>query len=61
MPIGFDRGLVTTILRACTESCRLCYEECRRHALHSEYCQVCGAACVRCARACREMPAALGG
>ncbi|GAB2796689.1 hypothetical protein HNQ93_004378 [Hymenobacter luteus] len=40
------------LLRECAEICRLCGEECAKHA-HA-HCQACAAACRRCEEACRQ-------
>jgi hypothetical protein len=52
---SFDAVVVRALLQTCVEACRVCYEECRKHALHHEHCRVCGEACMRCMRACSEL------
>ena len=42
-------------LKACMEACRVCAEECERHAGMMEHCRVCAAECRRCENACREL------
>lgn len=56
---GEDDTLVRTLVKACAEACRLCGEECDRHAARHEHCWVCAEACRRCECACRELLAAL--
>jgi hypothetical protein len=41
-------------LAACIEACRVCAEECRRHA-HHEHCGICAEACEACHDACEDM------
>jgi Domain of Unknown Function (DUF326) len=47
--------LVRTLVAACMEACRICAEECERHAAHLEHCAVCADACRRCEQACRQL------
>ncbi|MFD6952212.1 ferredoxin [Nocardiopsis sp. TSRI0078] len=54
-----DGALVRALLKACAEACRMCGEECERHAEHRDHCWVCAEACRRCESACRELLAAL--
>ncbi|WP_435107416.1 four-helix bundle copper-binding protein [Nocardiopsis synnemataformans] len=56
---GEDDTLVRVLVKACAEACRLCGEECDRHAAQHEHCWVCAEACRRCECACRELLAAL--
>ena len=35
-------------------ACRLCAEECERHAAKMQHCRICGEACRRCERACQD-------
>lgn len=45
-------------LEACATACKLCGDECARHAGHMEHCRICAEACVACERACRDALAA---
>ena len=54
-----DWGLIRSQLEACAQACRVCGEECERHAGHHEHCRVCAESCRRCAQACEELLAAL--
>jgi Domain of Unknown Function (DUF326) len=52
--------LARAILRACELACRLCGEECERHAaMGMQHCRVCAEACRRCEQACQRLLAAL--
>ena len=42
-------------LQACTIACRLCAEECERHASKYEHCRICGEACRECETACSDL------
>ena len=44
--------LVVEILNACALACRLCADECARHAEQMEHCRLCAEACNRCEEAC---------
>jgi Domain of Unknown Function (DUF326) len=57
---GFDATLVRAVLEACATACRVCGEECERHAQMHEHCRVCAESCRRCEAACRELLSALG-
>ncbi len=46
-------------LRACVEACRVCAEECEKHAAHMEHCRVCAMACRECERACEGVLSAV--
>lgn len=51
--------LARAMVEACALACRLCGEECERHAQHMEHCRLCAEACRRCERACHQLLAAL--
>lgn len=51
---GSDEETIRRMLEACTTACRLCGEECERHAAMHEHCRVCAESCRRCEQACRE-------
>jgi hypothetical protein len=46
--------VVSRALESCREACRVCAEECERHADHHEHCRICAEACRRCEQACGE-------
>jgi len=43
------------ILAACSEACRVCAEECERHAGMHEHCRICAEACRTCEEVCEAM------
>lgn len=50
---GSNEEVIRKMLDACITACRLCGEECTRHASHHEHCRVCADVCRRCERACQ--------
>jgi hypothetical protein len=48
-------SLLRKQLEACAEACRVCAEECGRHAQHHEHCRVCADSCRRCEEACNRL------
>jgi Domain of Unknown Function (DUF326) len=57
--VEFEPAVAKAVVQACAEACRVCGEECERHAKHMEHCRVCAEACRDCERACREVLEAL--
>lgn len=57
---GSNERLIAAMLDTCEEACRLCAEECERHAGRMEHCRICGEACRRCETACREARGTFG-
>jgi hypothetical protein len=55
---GYDAEVTRAVLEACRMLCRLCREECERHAAMHEHCGVCAEACRRCEDACQRLLAA---
>lgn len=51
---GSNEPVIVALLDACALACRLCGEECSRHAEQHEHCRICAETCMRCAQACRE-------
>lgn len=51
---GSDEEMIRRMLDACAAACRLCGEECERHASKHEHCRVCADACRQCREACEE-------
>lgn len=51
---GSNELVLRTTIEACAEACRLCGEECARHAEHHEHCRVCAEVCRRCQQACTQ-------
>jgi hypothetical protein len=52
---GSEPRLIRSLLQTCLEACRLCAEECERHADHHEHCRVCAETCRRCEQACEDL------
>jgi hypothetical protein len=50
-----DASLINAQLQACIEACRVCTEECERHADMHEHCAVCAESCRACQRACERL------
>jgi hypothetical protein len=50
---GSNEDVIRRLLQACETACRLCGEECARHASQHEHCRVCAESCRRCEQACR--------
>ncbi len=50
-------SLLRAQLQACAEACRICGDECERHAKHMnmEHCRVCAEACRHCEEACNRL------
>jgi hypothetical protein len=55
----FEPELARAIVQACARACRLCGDECERHADHHEHCRVCAEVCRRCEQACEDLLSAL--
>lgn len=51
---GSDEEVIRKMLDACITACRLCGEECARHAKKHEHCRVCAEACRHCEAACQN-------
>ena len=51
---GSNEEVIRQMLTACETACRLCGEECARHASMHEHCKVCADACRRCQQACAQ-------
>jgi hypothetical protein len=42
------------MLDVCAFACRICGEECQRHARMHEHCRICAEVCQSCVNACEE-------
>jgi Domain of Unknown Function (DUF326) len=51
----FEPELARSVVQACAQACRVCGEECERHADHHEHCRVCADVCRRCEQACDDV------
>jgi hypothetical protein len=57
---GSNEDLIRRVLQACELACRVCAEECERHARQHQHCRVCAEACRRCERACQDALRSVG-
>jgi hypothetical protein len=57
---GSNAQLIARMLEVCEDACRICAQECERHAQHMAHCRICAEACRRCETACRAAAAAMG-
>ena len=55
-----DLLVVGAMIEACAVACRVCREECERHAAHHQHCALTTAICLRCEQACDDLLAAIG-
>jgi hypothetical protein len=55
-----DLHLIASTVEACAVACRVCREECERHAEHHEHCRRSAAVCLVCEQACTDLLAAIG-
>jgi uncharacterized membrane protein len=51
---GSDQQILRAMLQVCADMCRLCMDECRRHAGQHEHCRICAEVCEDCEEACRN-------
>jgi hypothetical protein len=51
---GSNEDTIRAMLQACALVCRMCGEECRKHAQMHEHCEICASMCEMCGEACRE-------
>lgn len=49
---GMTPAVMMSMLDACIAMCRMCMEECMKHAEHSDVCRMCAQACRACMDAC---------
>jgi hypothetical protein len=57
---GSNEELIRCMLESCAVGCRLCADECEKHAPHHEPCRVCAEACRRCEEACQDALRSVG-
>jgi hypothetical protein len=50
----FEPKLARPVVEAC-QACRICAEECERHAAHHEHCRICAETCRQCEQACVDV------
>ena len=51
---GTNEQTIVAMLEACALACRLCAEECEKHAGSHDHCRLCAEQCRRCEQACNE-------
>jgi hypothetical protein len=51
---GSNEEVIRTLLDACITACRICGDECRKHASEHEHCRVCAESCQACEAACQS-------
>jgi hypothetical protein len=51
---GTNEAVIRHALAGCELACRLCGEECARHASQHEHCRVCADECRGCEQACKD-------
>ena len=51
---GSNEEVIRRMLEACIVACRLCGDECARHASQHEHCRVCADSCRMCEAACER-------
>jgi hypothetical protein len=51
---GSNEAVLRNMIELCAEACRVCAEECARHASHHEHCRICAETCRRCEVVCRR-------
>ena len=56
---GSDAAIIRMMLQTCAAVCRLCGDECGRHAARHDHCRICAEICHDCERACRDGIAAV--
>jgi len=49
---GSNQEMLRSMIETCAQACRLCAEECEKHAAHHAHCKVCAQECRRCEQAC---------
>lgn len=51
--------VIHSLVDACKIACRVCGDECERHAEMHDHCRICAEACRRCEQACDQFLATL--
>jgi hypothetical protein len=51
----FDAEPARSLVQACLDACRICADECERHAPHHEHCRICAEVCRRCEQTCTDV------
>jgi len=56
---GSNEPVIRAMLEACETACRLCAEECERHASAHEHCRICAEECRACEQSCQSARASM--
>jgi Domain of Unknown Function (DUF326). len=51
---GSNEAVIRAMLESCATACRLCAEECERHAQMHQHCRICAEECRSCEDSCRK-------
>lgn len=51
---GSNEDVIRAVLLACELACRLCGEECQRHASMHDHCRICAEQCRACQVSCQQ-------
>jgi hypothetical protein len=54
------RQLIRQLVAVMATMCRICAEECNKHAQMHAHCRICADACRRCERSCQSLHAIMG-
>ena len=57
---GSNEPVIVATMQACAAACRVCAEECEKHAGMHEHCRICAEHCRRCEQACNEAVRSIG-
>lgn len=49
---GSNQEVLRAMIETCALACRICAQECEKHAGHHAHCKVCAAECRHCEQAC---------
>lgn len=56
---GSNEATLEHMLDTCAIACRMCAEECDKHAAQHQHCRICAEECKRCAAACEQASASI--
>ena len=56
---GSNEHVIRAMLEACETACRLCAEECERHASSHDHCRICAEECRACEQSCQSARASM--
>jgi hypothetical protein len=51
---GSNVDVLRSVIETCAIACKVCGDECEKHARAHEHCRVCAEACRSCEQACRD-------